>query len=356
VEDYGWTYAHDQGRLYVEEHLPWLKTCYAESVSDEAVERVAERMIMEEGCDVIFTTSFGFGDGTLKCAKRHPDKIFFHCSGYRRAANVGTYFAEFYQIFYLNGLAAGALTQTNKLGYVGAFTTPELIRAVNAYALGAQEINPEITVDTRWTYNWVFAPAAAIEATEGLISEGCDMISLTIDTPDIPRTCESYTESMSMGYPILSFSHYSPMTKFAPHAILSGQLVKWGPMYADILMKIHNEILTPKNLENVDYWDMLASGNVFMGANWEDPINPEWIPGLEKVMVNEKITGQRMNVYDLIMLRVKQMTEKGVLFDPYTGPIYDTEDRLLIPPGVRADHDFLWANMKGVRGVSLPSE
>lgn len=351
IEDYGWTYAHDQGRLYVEKMLPWVETTCVESVAEGDCLRVIDRLITEEGCDVVFTTSFGFWTATIAAGEKYPDKIFFHCSGENRRANVGTYFADFYQVFYLNGLAAGALTQTEKLGYVGAMPIPELIRHLNAFELGAREIDPDITLDTRWTYDWVFSPAAAIEAAEGLIAEGCDMINLTIDTPDIPRTCQTHTETMDMGYPILSFSHYTPMTKFAPDAILTGQLVHWGPIYVDILTKIHEGIYTPHNLADVDYWPLLASGYVELGADFEHKINPKWEPALREKTVTDKITGETMSAYDLIMLRLEQMSEKAVLFDPFTGPIYDTEGNLMIPAGARASHDFLWSNVTGVEGV-----
>jgi len=352
IGDFGWTYAHDQGRLYAEKMLPWLKTVYVETVLEADCPRVIDRLFVEEGCDVVFTTSFGFGPATIEAGKKYPDKILFHCSGFERRANVGTYFADFYQVFYLNGLAAGALTKTKKLGYVGAFPIPELIRHLNAFLLGAQEIDPAITLDTRWTYSWVLAPEAAIEAAEGLIAEGCDTVSQTIDTPDIPRTCEKHTDAMDMGYPIYGFSHYSPMVKFAPDAILTGQLVRWGPIYVDILMKVHEGIYTPHNLENVDYWDLLATGNVEVGSDFGVPINPKWVSGLKEKMVTEKITGKQMSVYDLIMLRLEQMSEEAVLFDPFTGPIYDTEGNLKILPGTRASHDELWSMMWGVKGVS----
>jgi len=355
IGDFGWTYAHNEGRLYAEEKLPWLETVYVESVLEADCPRVIDRLITEEKCDVVFTTSFGFGrPATLDAGEKYPDKIFFHCSGYERSANVGTYFVDQYQCFYLNGLAAGALNTTGKIGYVGAFQIPELIRHLNAYALGAQEINPAITLDTRWTGSWVLEPAAAREAAEGLIAEGCSAIACTIDTPDIPAVCEEHTDSMDMGYPIYAFSHYSPMTQFAPDAILTGQLVRWGPMYGDILINVHEGFYTPHNLADVDYWDLMASGNAVLGTDFETPINPKWVPDLEAKMVTDKITGETMSAYDLIMLRARQMSEKAVLFDPYTGPIYDSEGALRIKPGERASHDDLWSMMWAVKGVTIP--
>ena len=81
IGDYGWSHAHEQGRLYVESQFDWLETAYAESVAEADVERFLDRFVVEEDCDVVFTTSFGFMDGTAAAAEKYPDKLFFHCSG-----------------------------------------------------------------------------------------------------------------------------------------------------------------------------------------------------------------------------------------------------------------------------------
>ena len=215
IGDFGWTYAHDQGRIYAESKLPWLTTVYAESVPEGDAARVIHRMFRDENCDVIFTTSFGYMDDTIDAGKQYSDKILFHCSGYSRSANVGTYFAEFYQIYYLNGLAAGGLAKTDKLGYVGAYPTPEVIRHLNAFLLGAQEINPSATLDVRWIYEW-YSITKAQEAAEALVSEGCSAIGYTTDSPTIPGVCEDHTRENDKGYPIYTFSHYTPMTSSHP--------------------------------------------------------------------------------------------------------------------------------------------
>ena len=128
IGDYGWTNAHDEGRVIVEEKYDWLETVYIESVAENPADVVAavDTLVEVEKCDIIFTTSFGFMDGTAQAAEKYPDVLFFHCSGYTRDDNMATYFADFYQIYYLNGLMAGALTESDKLGYVGAFPIPEV--------------------------------------------------------------------------------------------------------------------------------------------------------------------------------------------------------------------------------------
>ncbi|RKX74892.1 MAG: BMP family ABC transporter substrate-binding protein, partial [Spirochaetes bacterium] len=142
VGDYGWSHAHEQGRKYVMEKFPWLESVYVESVAEADAPRIIDRFIREEDCDVVFTTSFGYMDATIEAGNKYPDKLFMHCSGFKQSKNVGTYFAELQEMYYLNGLMAGALTKTNKVGYVGAFPIPEVVRHINHFALGVKKVNP----------------------------------------------------------------------------------------------------------------------------------------------------------------------------------------------------------------------
>jgi simple sugar transport system substrate-binding protein len=337
IGDYGWTHAHDVGRRYVEERFPWLETVYAEAVTEADVDRYIERFIVEEGADVVFTTSFGFMDATIEAGKKYPDKILFHCSGYKRAKNVGTYFAEFHQLYYLNGLMAGALTKTGKVGYVAAHPIPEVVRHINAFALGVKEVNPEATVDVRWLFAW-YDPAKAREAAEALIAEGCDVLAFTEDTPTVIEVGQEYVEK---GEPVYTFGHYSPMQKFGPDSVVSGQLVHWGVIYEDILAKIYSGAYTTENLADVDYWWMLREKAVELGGDFGVPINPKFEAPLKEKKVTDPVFGE-ISVYDLVMKRLEQMSEVTVLFDPFIGPIKDQEGKLRIEAGRRASHEELW--------------
>src|SRR3989337_2787721 len=133
IGDYGWTHAHNQARLIAEKTLP-IETLYVESVPEAQVEPFIDKLI-QQGSKVVLTTSFGFMDGTLAMAKRYPNILFGHASGFKRNPNMFTYMADFYQIYYLNGLMAGALTKTGKVAYVGAFPIPEVKRHLGALAL-----------------------------------------------------------------------------------------------------------------------------------------------------------------------------------------------------------------------------
>ncbi len=331
IGDFGWTHAHNEGRLYVEEQFDWLETAYAESVVEADVDRFLDRFVVEEECDVVFTTSFGFMDGTLVAAQKYPDTLFFHCSGFMRAPNLGNYMADFYQLYYLNGLMAGALSKTGKIGYVGAHPIPEVVRHINAFTLGVREVNPEATVDVRWLFSW-YDPAAAREAAEALIAAGVDTLAFTEDSPAVVEVGQEYTEA---GQPVYTFSHYSPMGDFGPDSAVSGQLVDWGIIYEDILMKAYLGVYDNTNLQDVDYWWLMRENAVLLGARFDESINPLFEDDLKAVAVTDPFLGQ-VSVYDLIFTRIQQMTDPAMLFEPFSGPIYDQDGTLRIEAGQRA--------------------
>lgn len=332
IGDYGWSNAHDLGRKHVESKFPWLKTVYIESVPEGDVERYIDRLVNEEKCDIVFTTSFGFMDGTIAAAKKYPDKIFMHCSGYKREKNVGTYFAELYQAYYLNGLMAGALTKSNKVGYIGAHPIPEVVRHINAFALGVKEANPNAKVYVRWLFSW-YDPAKAKEAAESLISEGVDALAFTEDSTAVVDVGQEHTKK---GKQIYVFSHYSPMQKFGPDTVVSGQLVDWGIMYEEIIRRIYTN-----TWDNRDYWWLMKEGACILGGEYGQIINPKFVDQLKAITLNDPIFG-KISVYDLVLKRIAQMSEPTVLFDPFTGPIKDNKGVLRIPAGVRASYEILW--------------
>lgn len=338
IGDYGWSYAHEVARQYLIKKLPWIEVLPpAEAVPESDAVRFIDRFVKEEKADVIFTTSFGYMDATVEASKKYPDRIFFHCSGYERNKNLGTYFAELYQIYYLNGLMAGALTKTNKVGYVAAHPTPEVIRHINAFALGVYEVNPKATVDVRWLFSW-YDPSKARMAAESLISDGCDALAFTEDSPTVITVGEEYTKK---GKQIYTFSHYSPMQRYGPNTCVSGQLVHWEAIYKDILEKIRKGVYKNTNLEDVDYWWLLKEKAVELGGEVGVPVNPKFVPALKEKKITDQAFG-KINVYDLVMKRLAQMKSNPEKFDPFTGPIKDQSGKVRIETGRRATHDELW--------------
>lgn len=321
IGDVGWTYAHDEARRAAEKAIPGLTTQYVESVKPADTLATVDRLVAG-GCNVIFTTSFDFMDPTLEAAKKYPEVIFAHASGFKRAPNMLTYMADFYQIYYLNGLMAGALTKSGKVGYVAAFPIPELKRHISAFALGVRAVNPRATVNVKWINAW-YDPVKAREAAEALMAEGNDILAFTEDTATVIQTAARRR--------VPSFSHYNSMYKYAPDYVVSGQLVDWSVIYIDILKKVQNGTYTPKNLQNVDYWWLAREKAVMLGAQVGMPINPKFEAALKQASMT--VNGKKVSVYDRVMELYKDIQSPNPKWDPFTGPIRDRNNVLRVPAG-----------------------
>jgi basic membrane protein A and related proteins len=323
VGDAGWTYSHDLGRQKMLEALgDQVETITVESVAEADAEAAVDQLVAE-GATVIFATSFGYGDGIMAAAERYPDVVFGHATGYMRAPNVMTYISEMYQAYYINGLIAGALTESNLLGYAAAFPIPEVKRHINAFALGAMEVNPEAKVEVTWLNAW-FAPDAAKEATEALISKGADVFAFTEDTPSVIQT------AAAKGFP--SFTHYAPMYSFSPETVASGQICNWDVIYTDFVSKVLSSEYNSTNLQDLDYVAMLSDGGLEVGADVGMPINPAYEEALKAKMINHPELGE-ISVYDLVLKRIEQMTAGRDTFDPFTGPIVDRNGKEVYTEG-----------------------
>ena len=323
VGDYGWTNAHDVGRKFAISKLPWLDTVFVESVPEADSSRIIDRLVQEEKCDVVLTTSFGYMDDTVKAGAKYPNTLFLHCSGFKNSKNVGTYFAELYQMYYLNGIMAGALTKSGKIGYVGAFPTPEVVRHIDAYALGVKASNPKAKVQVRWIFAW-YDPAKAKEAAEALVADGVDSLAFTEDSPSVIEVGQDHTKK---GKQIYTFSHYSPMQQFGPDSVVSGQLVDWGVMYVKMFQDIRDG-----KFSNEDLWWMAKEKAAMLGGSMTEAVNPKFVDPLKKVMVETKDLG-KLSAYDLVMKRYEQMQQGRETFDPFVGPIKDNKGAEKIAAG-----------------------
>lgn len=341
VTDYGWTAAHDQARQICVDTFPWLETIYVETVAEGEEGATIDKLINEEGCHVVITTSFGFIWGTVDKAQQYPDKIFLHATGFLREPNLATYMADFYQIYYLNGIIAGALTETNKLGYIGAVPIPELKRHISAFALGARAVNPDAEIHVRWINEWV-DPVAASAATRALIDEGCDAFAFTEDTAAVVQVAAENE--------MISFGHYSPMYVFSPEYCVSGQIAHWEAIYLDFFQKIYDGVYTANNLKHVDYWWLLQEEGVEMGCDPGMVINPAYEAQLKGIMFTDPVLGE-ISIYDLVMIRLQQMSDPGITFDPFQGPVYDRKGVLRVPAGCILSFDELTQMQWAAEGI-----
>ncbi len=250
--DFGWSYEHDQGRKAVEEALgDKVVTSYQESVPEGAdAERVMTQMALS-GHKLIFTTSFGYMDPTINVAKKFPDVKFEHATGYKRADNVSTYSARFYEGRTVIGHIAGHMTESNTIGYIASFPIPEVIRGINASYLAAKKVNPDVKMKIVWVYTW-FDPGKEADAANALIDQGADIIMQHTDSPAAMTIAEEKG--------IYAFGQASDMKQFGPNARLSSIIDDWAPYYI-----ARTKAVIDGTWESTDTWDGIQEGMVAIG-------------------------------------------------------------------------------------------
>lgn len=318
VGDAGWTLAHDNGRKVIDA-LDWCETAYSEAVPEGAEAERTISQYVRQGYNLIFTTSFGYMDPTINVARRSPNVIFMHCSGFKTADNVGTYFGRMYQPRYLAGMVAAKMSESGKLGYVAAHPIPEVIRGINAYALGAQSVNPDATVNVVWTQTW-FDPAKEREAGESLLDTGCDVIAQHQDTPG-PQQAAEKRGKYSVGY-------NSDMSSFAPNAHLTAPVWNWGVIYKKVAEEVHNGTWS-----SYQYWGGLNDGVVGLA-----PFGP---------MVPQEVKD---------MVAAKKAEIASGSWDVFTGPLNNQAGEAVLADGEKmSDGDMLGMSffVQGVVG-SIP--
>jgi basic membrane protein A and related proteins len=324
IGDLGWTYAHDQGRLALEEAIPNVETGYQENVPENPAD--AERVIRQfaqDGYDVIFTTSFGYMDPTINVAQDFPDTTFIHISGFKTADNVGTGFGKIDEPRFVSGQLAGQMTESNQIGYVAAFPIPEVIRGINAFTLGVREVNPEATVRVVWTNTW-FNPQTERQAAEALLDGGADVIAQHQDTAGPQQAAEDRG--------VYSIGYNADMSALAPNAVLTSVIWNWGPYYIDIV-----ESVMDGTWESEQYWGGWPDGIVDLA-----PI-AEFVPEEIRSTIEEEIS------------RFKSGEE--TIYTIFTGPIADQTGEIRVPEGqAMTDEELLSMDwfVEGVEG-EIPS-
>lgn len=239
VGDGGYTYAHNEGRLYLEEKLG-VKTIFQENVPENADVKKVMRDMIDGGANVIVGNSFGYMDYMKQVAPEFPEVKFLHCSGYESAENMTNYFGRMYEPRYLSGLVAGEKTETDVIGYVAAFPIPEVIRGINAFTLGVQAVNPKAVVKVRWTSTW-YDPAKEKEAAKALLDENADVIAQHQDTAG-PQQAAEERGKFSIGY-------NTDSSELAPKSYMTAPVWNWGPYYVAQVQSIIDGTWT-----NTPYW------------------------------------------------------------------------------------------------------
>ncbi len=225
IGDMGWSYQHEIGRKAIEEaYKGKIDTTYLENVNEGPdAERSIEQLV-RAGNKLIYTTSFGFMDATAKVAKKYPNIMFEHATGYKRDKNLATYSGRFYEGRYIQGQIAAKMSKTGTIGYIGSFPIPEVVSGINAMMLGAQSVRPDMKVKIIWVNTW-YDPGKEAAAARALADQGADILTQHTDSAAAMQFANDRG--------ILAFGQDSDMIKFGPKAQLTAIINNWSPYYVD---------------------------------------------------------------------------------------------------------------------------
>ena len=255
IGDGGWTYQHHQGALALQEKFgDKVEIQFQESVPEGAdAERVLTQMALG-GCNIIFTTSFGYMDATNAVAAKFPDVKFEHATGFKRdSANVSTYNARFYEGRAVQGLIAGKMTKSNKIGYIGSFPIPEVIMGINSYYLNAKKVNPNVELSVVWAFTW-FDPAKEADSAKALIDQGVDVIASHTDSTAV------LAEAAKTDGKVIGFGQASDMAECKDGPRVSSIIDNWGPYYIERV-----GALLDGTYQQSDVWAGIKGGEVLIG-------------------------------------------------------------------------------------------
>ena len=231
-DDYGYNQAQAQAAAEIKK-LPGIKVVEEENVPETvAVQKTMTGMIAQDGASLLFPTSYGYFDPhILALAAKYPDVRFAHCGGLwtqgKHPKNVGSYFGYIDECQYLNGVVAGHMTKSNKIGFVAAKPIPQVLRNINSFLMGARSVKPGITCSVIFTGDWSM-PVKEAEATNSLADQGVDVFTMHVDSPKVVVETAAKRGKFVCGY-------HTSQAKLAPNAYLSGAEWDWLTAYKAII-------------------------------------------------------------------------------------------------------------------------
>jgi len=315
--DGGWTQAFDEARVKLEKELDQ-KIQYVESVPENAaaITPVVDRLIAR-GANVIIGTAFGYSDTFLELSKKYPEVAFLNGSGTTNAANLESFYGRTYESQYLCGMAAGAASKSGKLGFVAANPFGQVNWTVNAFELGARQINPEATVTVVYTGAWN-DPVKERAATMALIDNGADVIGQHVDSPT--------PQIVAQERGVHGTGHHRDLSEFAPKATLCSSMWVWDRFLGPELKKV-------------------------MAGNWVPAANGALLSmaqGGTDISLSDDPVISAANRDKIKAARAELLAGKTLI---YSGPMADRDGKERIAAGqVMADPD-LWKMDWFVKGV-----
>lgn len=255
-EGSGYSYTHDLGIIGMQNNLGLTDAQIVRDIvsdGDDEGTRASIEKLVADGCNVIFTTSWGYMQATADMAEKYPDVYFSHGTGYlSNGKNFNNYFGRIYQPRYLSGIVAGMNTTSNKIGYVAAQDTSnsEVTGGIDAFALGVAAVNPDAKVYVVVTNSW-YAPDKEEAASRKLLDMGCDVMAQHCDTP--------YPQTLAQEYGVYGIGYNSDMSKETPDSCLCSVIWNWSAYYTAAVNSVINGTWDGSN-----YYGGMAEGVVSM--------------------------------------------------------------------------------------------
>jgi basic membrane protein A and related proteins len=323
IGESGWTYQQELARKQLASAMgSKITTKYVENIAEGPDAERVIRNFVQDGCQLIFTPSFGFMEPTLKVARTAPKSVvFMNGTGYKTAPNVGVYNARYYEGRYLEGVIAGHMSKSGVVGYVGAFPIPEVLQGVNAFALGMRSVNPKAQLRLIWVNSW-YDPGKERDAANALIKLGADTLAYATSGVSIVTTGEEKG--------VYTLGYYSDMSKFGPKTNLTSIVMNWGGYYTNVVQ----DVLAGR-------WKSgSAMGGLREGMIALQPLNPA-VPA----DVRQQVAKLTVDI-------------AGGKLHPFTGPVVDQDGQVRVPAGqVITEADLAKMNylVQGVEGL-LPKQ
>lgn len=322
--DHGWTYAHEVARQKVQAHFgDKVETTFVENVPEGPDAGRITRELANTGHKIIFGTSFGFMDPMLKVSKDFPDVKFEHITGYKRSGNMATGNIRFYEGRYVQGIVAGMMTKTNKIGYIAPFPIPEAYQGLNAFAIGMREVNPDAEIMVIWANTWE-DPVKEADAAKVLVAQGADVMAQHTDTPAMLQIAEKAG--------LHGFGQASDMKAFAPNAQLFSSVNDWSHYYIEKIQQV---------LDGT--WSTGDGPNHWAGNTW-------------KGIADDYLV---LSPFENMPANIKAAAEKAAAkveggHNIFTGPIKDNKGNVVVKAGESLNDGTLWSDIffyaEGIQG------
>ena len=295
IDDGGWNEAHENGRQYVIANMDGIETTFVENLSPGSEFQAAFEDFGSQGYDMVVCTTW-CQDDVLVVAPNYPDTVYLSWGGYQTAPNVGHFDGATEDGRYLDGLVAGSQPGVELIGYVGGFAIEEVVRGVNAFMIGAREINPDIETQVVWVNSW-YDPAAEQQAAQALVDAGADLLAAEVNAPAVA----SVAEAAGIGY-----IHYGiDGSGLAPNSWLSGFTFNWGPYY-------------------------LSQAQALADGTWEPALT---YGGLRDGVVGMSPFGDAVSDETIALVEQRRQEIVDGTFDYFAGPITDNQGNVVVAEG-----------------------